>query len=191
MNGIMKVITAILVLILITAGYVTANDLPSDDPRSEKLQITQIHGDVGYVKFQQLIFDFEVGLIEGTDWGQLQIKPKRFLREVNSCKGYVNVFITGADGRLSWVVDNMFVHEPANMRNDKCEQKDKKEREEFFLMDPFVDDHSKISPKILTRNMMVSKFLDLRPGENSLGRIDNIDAIVLFSEGPLLNADEI
>jgi hypothetical protein len=137
----------------------------------------------GIVQFQQVTFDYAVGRIADSDWGQVVVLPGRVLRFTRGCEGYLNVFVPDAGGRLAWVVDNLFIAGPGRRRCSGIDQEGLEEakRHDPFSPPPDTDPESHVP---------VVKDLDLRPGVEGQGRLLFIDAVVWFSKAPLPNADE-
>lgn len=151
----------------------------------ERFGVTTIPARRGIVHFEQITFDYRVGRIADSDWGQIRIDPKRLLSFARSCEGFVNVFVPDAAGRMSWIVDNVYV---AGNDAPRCSGADEKGRVESLWDDPFPDGADGVRKR--ARPVPVVKYLDLRPGHEGQGRVRRISAVVWFSRSPVPNADE-
>ena len=132
----------------------------------------------GKVALQQVQMLFEAGRIINSDWGRIRVK--RWHR-ADDCSGYVNVFLE-ADARtdrdLEWAVDNMHVPRPFHCQG-KCNGPVK---------------HNEVNrgkPENNKHNFPMTRFFDLRPNEVGMGRVSHLRGVVVLSERPLPNSDEI
>jgi len=142
------------------------------------------------VQFQQVIFDFDTGSTAESDWGQIQVFPKKLRRILKECSGYINVFVN-ADGRngLHWVVENLLVPEPDEQA---CTFEDVLELRTALSMDPFGQRGELIRALYRRDRVPVTTYLDLGPGGESSSVVDELAAVVvLCSRQPLPIRDDI
>lgn len=145
--------------------------------------ITQIRPSHKAVSFQQVTFDFEVGRISGTDWGQFQVNSTKLNNFTKACSGYINVFLqNNLRSGLSWVVENMFI--PAD-EETKCLTVDKKEIRAALRKDPFNSSARRFMSILKINRSFISSYFDLRPGDIGEGTVASVLATVLFSRQPL------
>ena len=82
--------------------------------------IKQIRPIPTIVTFHQVNFEYDtLGRIVATDWGEMEVDPKKLASFTDDCSGYINVFlhtdtpIATRDNAIHWVVDNLFIPGPA------------------------------------------------------------------------------
>jgi len=149
----------------------------STHTQTDKIAVKQVLPHVGAVAFQQVTFQLAAGTVEQSDWGQVQVNPKRLRLVSGFQSGYVNVLIYPEGSRYrtpSWAVENLYVPLTNGLTSASTAAR--------FLPTPpaltcYLD--------FLRAQPSLSSYLDLRPGVEGQGRVRRVLATVLVTGTPL------